>query len=577
MAAERRSKMLDWPRGEVLEVRRGGAEVLEVMLADAATLGLSGGLVARAADGRSGVLALAAGAPIGALLMDDEGIMVGEAALAPFREILDSGATEVEVHHLPGSMVQEALAMHEGSRFAHGVEHEDVRWWEGRIPAPRRARAPRLPTMAPTVRAPEEVRESMDRTRARLRVDTVDLPPSCVRVVHAATPDAVKGMAQTWAEAGGCSLVLARRAEDVPEGALHFWIHEGALNLPAEALDDRPLLIVSVDVHLLSVVMGPEVAASSFADVLDHGRERGAVHLLHLSEDVLTTPEMTRFSHYGSRLEAEDVAALASDDRSLRSLSGFDADAVATARERFAPGPVDEPEAQPEIVEEPEPVVQEPEPLPVPEPVVEVDDVHEDPLPVVSRGPRPAQRVRARRPAPRRTTRKRTFQPPKGDVREVAWPDREARHALGITSDLVRNAPVSDAVLPAASRKPRLGVKEVRELPSMPPKVHRPPLARPESWPEAASPAALERRQMWTSLRLARRYAPSSGQVNVPDAKGLREAAARSQHAFDVDGAHARLFTPKDEPLETVSPKKAPTRRKRSTRKTRRLGGDSDA
>ena len=47
--------MLDWPRGEVLEVRRGGAEVLEVMLADAATLGLSGGLVARAADGRSGV------------------------------------------------------------------------------------------------------------------------------------------------------------------------------------------------------------------------------------------------------------------------------------------------------------------------------------------------------------------------------------------------------------------------------------------------------------------------------------------------------------------------------------------
>ena len=31
--------MLDWPRGEVLEVRRGGAEVLEVMLADAATLG----------------------------------------------------------------------------------------------------------------------------------------------------------------------------------------------------------------------------------------------------------------------------------------------------------------------------------------------------------------------------------------------------------------------------------------------------------------------------------------------------------------------------------------------------------
>lgn len=569
--------MLDWPRGEVLEVRRGGAEVLEVMLADAATLGLSGGLVARAADGRSGVLALAAGAPVGALLMDEDGTLVGGAALAPFREILDSGATEVEVHHLPGSMVQEALAMHEGSRFAHGVEHEDVRWWEGRIPAPRRARAPRLPTMAPTVRASEEVRESMDRTRARLRVDTVDLPPSCVRVVHSSTPDAVKGMAQAWAEAGGCSLVLARRAEDVPEGTLQFWIHEGALNLPPEALDERPLLIVSVDVHLLSVVMGPEVASSSFADVLDHGRERGAVHLLHLSQDVLTTPEMTRFSHYGSRLAPEDVAALASDERSLRSLSGFDADAVTVARERFAPRLVVEPEVSPEIVQEPERVVQEPESLPAVEPVIEVNEAHEEPLPVVSRGPRPAQRVRARRPAPRRAARKRVFQPPKGDVREVSWPEREARHASGITSDLIRNAPVSDAVLPATSHKPRLGMQEVRELPNMPQKVHRPSLARPESWPEAASPAALERRQMWTSLRFARRYAPSSDQVNVPDAKGLREAAARSQHAFDVDGAHARLFTPKDEPSEAVSPKKAPARRKPSSRKTRRLGGDSDA
>ncbi len=569
--------MLDWPRGEVLEVRRGGAEVLEVMLADAATLGLSGGFVARAADGRSGVLALAAGAPIGALLMDEDGASVGEAALASFREILDSGATEVEVHHLPGSMVQEALAMHEGSRFAHGVEHEDVRWWEGRIPAPRRARAPRLPTMAPTVRAPEEVRESMDRTRARLRVDTVDLPPSCVRVVHAAAPDAVKGMAQAWAEAGGCSLVLARRAEDVPEGAVHFWIHEGALNLPAEALGDRPLLIVSVDVHLLSVMMGPDIATSSFADVLDHGRERGAVHLVHLAEGVLTTPEFARFSHYGSRLEAEDVAALASDERSLRALSGFDADAVASARERFAPGLVTEPEVAPVIVEAPEPAVIEPEPLPVPEPVVEVEEVREEPLPVTSRGPRPAQRVRARRPAPRRTVRKRAFQPPKGDVREAAWPEREARHASDITSDLVRNAPVSDAALPAASLKPRFGVKEVRELPSMPPKVHRPPLARPEAWPDAVSPAALERRKMWTSLRLARRYAPSSDQVNVPDAKGLREAAARSQHAFDVDGAHARLFTPKDDVPTADAPKKAPARRKRSGRKTRRLGGDSDA
>ena len=72
--------------------------------------------------------------------------------------------------------------------------------------------------------------------------------------------------------------MLTRRAEDVPEGVHHLWIHEGALNLPDVALGDEPLLVVSVDLHLLSVMLGPEVAASSFADVLDHGRERGAVH-----------------------------------------------------------------------------------------------------------------------------------------------------------------------------------------------------------------------------------------------------------------------------------------------------------
>ena len=121
--------MLDWPRGEVLEVRRGGAEVLEVMLADAATLGLSGALVLRGSEGASSVLALSSGAPIGALHDAEGDLRRGEEALGPLRELLRSGATEVEVHHLPGSLVQEALAMHEGSRFAHGVEHEDVRWW----------------------------------------------------------------------------------------------------------------------------------------------------------------------------------------------------------------------------------------------------------------------------------------------------------------------------------------------------------------------------------------------------------------------------------------------------------------
>ncbi|MED5498179.1 MAG: hypothetical protein VX845_00730, partial [Candidatus Thermoplasmatota archaeon] len=71
MAAAEGSKMLDWPRGEVLEVRRGGAEVLEVMLADAATLGLSGALVVRGSEGAFSVLALASGAPVGALHDED--------------------------------------------------------------------------------------------------------------------------------------------------------------------------------------------------------------------------------------------------------------------------------------------------------------------------------------------------------------------------------------------------------------------------------------------------------------------------------------------------------------------------
>ena len=579
MAAEVRSKMVDWPRGEVLEVRRGGAEVLEVMLADAATLGLSGALVVRGIDGASGVLALSAGTPIGAVLDVDEHLLLAEAALGPLREVLRSGATEVEVHHLPGSLVQEALAMHEGSRFAHGVDHDDVRWWEGRLPAVRRSRAPRLPTMAPTVRAPDDVRASVDRTRARLQVDTVDLAPGSVRLIHADSPDALVVMAQAWAKAGGCSVMLTRRAEDVPEGVHHFWIHEGALNLPSVALGDAPLLLVHLDLHLLSVMLGPEVAASSFADVLDHGRERGAVQVLHVAEAVLTTPELTRFSRYGAPMDLDDLAALAGDERSLRALSGFDADAILRTRERLAPGIDDDPEPEVDEVVEVVPEPPEPEPLPIiePDPEPVVADVIEEAAPLPQRRPRRAQRVRARRPAPRRAARVAKFDLPRGDAREVAWPSREARHGSGSTSDLVRNARESEATLPASRAVKGLGLAEVRDLPSLPPVVNKPPLARPDAWPEAPSTDAMKRRQAWDSLRLARRYAPEVTSVEVPESKGLREAAARSQQAYDVEGAHARLFTPQDDLPSEAPVKDPPRRRRRKNRKTRRLGGDDDA
>lgn len=578
MVGELRSKMVDWPRGEVLEVRRGGAEVLEVMLADAATLGLSGGFVARADDGATGVLALAAGAPIGALIQDDDGTVVGEVALAPFREMLRSGTTEVEVHHLPGSLVQEALAVHVGSRFSNHIEHDDVRWWEGRIPAPRRARAPRLPTMAPTVRAPEGIRASVDRTRARIRVDHVDLSPASVRLVHASTPEALTAMSRAWAAAGGCSVMIARRGEEVPEGVHHLWIHEGALNLPEAALDDRPMLIVSVDVHLLSVVMGPEVAASSFADLLDHGREHGAVHLIHIAEEVLTTAELTRFTHYGASLDVEDVAALASDERSLRALSGFDADAVAQTRLRFAPGIDDDVDDHVEDIETVEVSVVEPEPEMDDEPEAEVESEVEsvvEPTPVIPRKPRRAQRVRARKPAPHRATRVPKFQPPMGEPRDAEWPAEG--HGGDATADLVRNAPESAASLPVAPSPKPLGLAKVRNLPAMAEKANRPPLARPESWPEVPSSDAMKRRQAWDSLRLARRFAPEPSTVEVPDVKGLQKAAVRPQQAFDVDGAHARLFTPQPDAPTGAATVEAPRRRKRSSRKTRRLGGDGDA
>ena len=78
-------------------------------------------------------------------------------------------------------------------------------------------------------------------------------------------------------------------------------------------------------------------------------------------------------------------------------------------------------------------------------------------------------------------------------------------------------------------------------------------------------------------LRLARRFAPEHTPVTVPKGKGLREAAVRSQQSFDVDGTHARLFTSHDDSPSAPAVEEAPKRRRRTTRKTRRLGGDGDA
>ena len=144
-----------------------------------------------------------------------------------------------------GSLVQEALAMHEG-RFAHGVEHEDVRWWEvvslhhgdhalhgcppwrPRCVRPKRCATPSIvPAPGSTLRASILRRE---------------------RSLGACRFAASLGEhGRDVGQGGRHSLMLTRRAEDVPEGVHHLWIHEGALNLPDVALGDEPLLVVSVD------------------------------------------------------------------------------------------------------------------------------------------------------------------------------------------------------------------------------------------------------------------------------------------------------------------------------------------
>ena len=49
------------------------------------------------------------------------------------------------------------------------------------------------------------VRDSIDRTRTRLHVDSVDLAPGSVRLVHADSQQALVSMAEMWAKAGGAA------------------------------------------------------------------------------------------------------------------------------------------------------------------------------------------------------------------------------------------------------------------------------------------------------------------------------------------------------------------------------------
>ena len=211
-------------------------------------------------------------------------------------------------------------------------------------------------------------------------------------------------------------------------------------------------------------------------------------------------------------MPVDDVAALASDERSLKGLSGFDMDAILRTRERLSPGLETPPEPEPEVIVEVEPVAPAPEPSPEPMPEPVVEEVMEAAPPPVTRGPRRAKRVRARKPAPRRDARVEKFSPPRGDVPAAMWP---SRHASNSTPDLVRNAPASADGLPASRQVKALGLARVRDLPAMEPLVNKPPLARPEVWPDAPPTDAMKRRQAWdpsvwrAALRLSIHQSPS--------------------------------------------------------------------
>jgi hypothetical protein len=546
--------MTSWPRGEVIEVRRGGAGLLETLMADAATAGLDGLLHLRHGTAGSAALALRSGLVVGAHAAAEDVEVYGAEALATVRDLAGDGASVVEVHRLPPSLIEEVLAVHAGSRL-HAARTSDEAWWRGRLARPARRRRSRLPSMAPSVGAPDTVASKVDLTRSRIRTEHVDVPPGAVRVVPCSNLDAIEAFAEAWGRAGGRSIVTRRRG-DVEQHLERVWLTEDVLVLPSDLHPGVPLLVVLDDVHLLPVLLGPHRAFEQVADLADHVRDVGGVLLVPYDERLHSEEEGLRLQRLGSRLDPEHLAAFAGDPASLSSLGAMDAEALLERHERLAAW---RPPVVETVVEDPvEPLVVVPVQPPAEHapPPAEQRDVVNAPPPPRPAGPRPAQRARARRAAPRTAPPPRRFFMPK----EMVGPD--GLPALGRSfrrpePDLVRNAKNVDVSMPPARTPTGLGLAQVRHIPDLTPPRFTLGTEMRDVLRSAPVVEAMGRRQrMWSELRL---HLPRS----VPHASP--EPAA-------VDAPPAGV-TP------DAAPAPAPRRRTRttsSTSKRRRLGGDAD-
>lgn len=552
--------MVTWPRGEVVEVRRGGAGVLATLVADVATIGLDGSLQLRDGSDMHALLAVRRGVVVGALLGAPTHLR-GSEALQDVRTLADSGGAVIEIHRMPPSLVEELLALHDGSRLDSGAGQE-ASWWRGRVSRPRRRRPNRLPSMAPTVRAPEEVQEAVGRTRSALSLVDVDLPPGCVRTVLDPDQTVVEAFMVAWVDVGGRSLVVRRESETTGEGIERFWLEEGTLSLPEGIRPGQPLLVVMEDVHLLPVYLGSTAAAAALDALSDDVRDAGGV-LLIVVEDVLhDEEEAARLRRLAVPIEQEHLAAFAADARSLALLGAMDESQLMAQHERLSAWraqpqseeamPTDAAvEVEVEAVPAPEMEAAVVEPVTVPEPTPAPS-----PLPEVPRPARRAQRVRSRRPAPRKARAPPRFATTKMPPRDVSFPASMARKRT-ITTDLVRNAGSLSDRLPEARLPSSLGLAEVRQLPDFG--------ASPSRWGGdmrdlmRAAPmveAIGQRQRMWREFRLRM-------PEHLPTVPSL---------IFDAT-AQKEAETVKDEPPSRP-------KRRRSSKpgsRSRRLGGDDDA
>jgi len=546
--------MTSWPRGEVIEVRRGGAGLLETLMADAATTGLDGLLHLHHGTAGSAALALRSGLVVGAHAEAEDVEVFGAAALASVRDLAGDGASVVEIHRLPPSLIEEVLAVHAGSRL-NAARTSDEAWWRGRLARPARRRRSRLPSMAPSIGAPDTVASQVDMTRARIRTEHVELPPGAVRVVPCSDMEAIEAFAEAWRRAGGRSIITRRRGEVDPH-LERVWLTEDELVLPSDLDPGVPLLVVLDDVHLLPVLLGPHLAFEQVADLADHVRDVGGVVLVPYDGRLHSEEEGVRLQRLGSRLDPEHLAAFASDPASLSSLEAMNAEALLERHERLAAWRPPAVEAQVEVPVEPE--ADAPEQPPVEHtlaPVDEPDVVHVPPSQRPA-GPRPAQRARARRAAPRSEPPPRRFFMPKGKVGPDGLPTLVPSFRRP-EPDLVRNAKNVDLSMPRAHTPTGLGLAQVRHIPDLMPPRYTPGTEMRDVLRSAPVVEAMGRRQqMWSDLRL---HLPRSEPPASPEPAG-------------VDATPAGV-TP------NAAPAPAPRRRTRSTSSTskrRRLGGDAD-